>query len=265
MSGSLESSIALYEAAVDEARRAEAPLEELRFAVLLANALIDAGGTDAAQEVLARVIRIAQDSGDPVTSARLYWSQSRLHWMRHEPTLASRYARLALDILERTENDAYVAMAYHLLAHAEVESGNADEAVRLLEQGRERFGRELLQREDAKFAIVEARALMALGKNRDAARSAARALELLDAMGPGDRGRAYIALAEVFAAAGDEDRPKMLLGQALDLLVEYSSKLALEAARPLADLLEAEGDTAGALAVLKRATDAGVAAPARVS
>jgi tetratricopeptide (TPR) repeat protein len=151
-------------------------------------------------------------------------------------------------------------MAYHLLAHAEVESGNADEALRLLENGRLRFGRDLLQREDAKFAIAEARALTVLGRSREAARSAARALELLDAIGPGDRGRAYIALAEVFAAAGDDDRPKMLLGQALDLLTDYGPKLALEAARPLSALLEAEGDTAGALAVLKRATDAGVGA-----
>jgi hypothetical protein len=52
----------------------------------------------------------------------------------------------------------------------------------------------------------------------------------------------------------------MLLGQALDLLTDYGPKLALEAARPLSAMLEAEGDTAGALAVLKRATDAGVGA-----
>src|SRR5581483_2129934 len=260
MAGELESAIALFEAAVEEARRAEAVLEELRFSVLLSNALIDAARYGDAQKVLARVIRIAESTGDPVASARLYWSQSRLHSRRREPVLATRYARLALEILDRTENDAYVGMAYHLLAHAEIESGNADEALRLLDRGRERFGRELLQREDAKFTITEARALMLLGRHREAARSAARALELLDAMGPGDRGKAYIALAEVFAAAGDDPRQKMLLGQALDLLIDHGAKSALEAARPLADLLEAEGDTAGALAVLKRATDAGVTA-----
>ena len=42
---------------------------------------------------------------------------------------------------------------------------------------------------------------------------------------------------------------------AVELLLEYGQKAALEAARPLADILEAEGDTAGALAVLKRATE----------
>jgi len=260
LAGSLESAIALFEAAVEEARRAEAVLEELRFTVLLSNALIDSGNTGAAQKVLARVIRIAEESGDPVASARLYWSQSRLHSRRREPRLAARYARLALEILERTENNSYVAMAYHLLAHAESEAGNPDEALLLLARGRELFGRELGPRDDARFATSEARALMAGGRSREAARSAAHALELLDALGPGDRGKAYIALAEVFGAAGDDARSKMLLGQALDLLLDYGSKLALEAARPLADLLEAEGDTSGALAVLKRATDAAVPA-----
>ena len=41
---------------------------------------------------------------------------------------------------------------------------------------------------------------------------------------------------------------------ALELLLVHRPRRALEAARKLADLLEASGDTAGALAALKRAT-----------
>src|SRR6478735_4160378 len=78
--------------------------------------------------------------GDPVTTARIFWSQSRLHTMRHEPELAGRYARRALEILERTENDAYVGMAYHLLAYSEIEATNYDEALALLAKGRALFG-----------------------------------------------------------------------------------------------------------------------------
>ena len=63
-------------------------------------------------------------------------------------------------------------------------------------------------------------------------------------------------LADVFLAAGDRERARMLLGQALDLLVEHGRRVAVDAGRRLADLLEAEGDTAGALEVLKRATAA---------
>jgi transcriptional regulator with XRE-family HTH domain len=262
--GSLEHAIAILERARAEAAEAEAVVEELRFAVLLSNALIDTGELGRAEAVLARVIQIADDSGDPVAAARLYWSQSRLHSRRREPQLAGRYARRALEILERTENDSYVAMAYHLAAHAEVEAGNGAEALALLERGRGLFGRDLGARDDARFSTVEARALVLVGRARDAARVAANALELLDVLGPGDRGLAYVALADVFRTASDNDRAKMLLGQALELLVDHGPKSALDAARPLADLLEADGDTAGALAVLKRATSA-AAQPAAVT
>ncbi len=259
MTGALETSIALFTNALEEARSVEAAVEELRFSVLLANALIDTGDFGAAERVLASVLRIVESSSDPVAAARVFWSQSRLHSMRDEPQLAGRYARRALDILERTENDAYVGMAYHLLAHAEVESGNGEEALGLLERGRVLFGRDLGPRDDAKFSIEEARALMSLGRHREAARAATRALELIDSVGPGDRGRAYVALAGVFREAGDPERSKMLLEQALELLLDNGTKAALEAARPLAELFEAEGNTAAALAVLKRATESAAA------
>jgi hypothetical protein len=48
----------------------------------------------------------------------------------------------------------------------------------------------------------------------------------------------------------------MLLEQGLDYLIEHGNRFALDAGRRLADLLESEGDTAGALDVLKRATTA---------
>jgi tetratricopeptide (TPR) repeat protein len=251
-----ESAIALFERAVQEAHEAEAPVEELRFAVLLANALIDAGDFAKAEAVLADVIKFADAAGDPVATARVFWSQSRLHSMRQEPLLAGRYARRALEILERTENDAYVGMAYHLLAHAEIESGNAEEALTLLGRGRVLFGRELTARDDARFSLEETRALMSLGRQADAARKAATTLELLDAVNPADRGRAYVTLADVFLASGDRERPKMLLGQALELLSEHLKPMALDAGRKLAALLEEDGDTAGALQVLKRAAEA---------
>jgi transcriptional regulator with XRE-family HTH domain len=252
--GSLTPSIELFERAVEEAVAAEAVLEELRFAVLLANVLIDRGDFARAETVLARVIRITDESGDPIALARLYWSQSRLHSRRDEPRLAGRYARRALEILERTENDAFVAMAYHLLATTEVEAGNGSEALRLLEFGRDLRGAELAAADEARFATLEARALLLAGRPADGARIAARALGSLEALGPGDRGLAFVVLAEVFRDAGDEDRARLLFEEALDLLLVHRPRRALEAARKLADLLEAHGDTAGALEVLKRAT-----------
>lgn len=252
--GDLTPSIELYERAVEEAVEAEAVLEELRFSVILANVLIDRGDFSRAETVLARVIRITDESGDPIALARLYWSQSRLHSRRDEPRLAGRYARRALEILERTENETFVSLAYHLLATTEVEAGNGGEALRLLEYGREVRGGELGADDEARFGALEARALMLAGRPADGARAAARVLGSLESLGPGDRGLTFVMLAEVFAAAGDGERARHLFEEALDLLLEHRPRRALEAARKLADLLEANGDTAGALEILKRAT-----------
>ena len=164
--GDLTPSIELYERAVAEAVEAEAVLEELRFSVILANVLIDRGDFARAESVLARVIRITDESGDPIALARLYWSQSRLHSRRDEPRLAGRYARRALEILERTENETFVSLAYHLLATTEVEAGNGGEALRLLEYGREVRGGDLGAVDEARFGALEARALMLAGPAR---------------------------------------------------------------------------------------------------
>jgi ATP/maltotriose-dependent transcriptional regulator MalT len=252
--GDLTPSIELYERAVAEAVEAEAVLEELRFSVVLANVLIDRGDFARAEAVLARVIRITDESGDPIALARLYWSQSRLHSRRDEPRLAGRYARRALEILERTENETFVSLAYHLLATTEVEAGNGGEALRLLEYGREIRGGELGPADEARFGALEARALMLADRPADGARAAARTLGSLESLGPGDRGLTFVVLADVFAAAGDGERARHLFQEALDLLLDHRPRRALEAARKLADLLEAQGDTAGALEVLKRAT-----------
>ena len=85
-------------------------------------------------------------------------------------------------------------------------------------------------------------------------------------MQPADRGRALVTLADVFLASGDSVRARMLLEQGLDNLIEHGNRFALDAGRRLADLLESEGDTAGALDVLKRATAASAApAPSSVT
>jgi tetratricopeptide (TPR) repeat protein len=254
--GSRESAIALFESAVAEAKSVEAPVEQLRFTILLANALIDNGTFGEAERSLADVIQLAERLHDPIASARVMWSQSRLHSLRGEAPLAARYARRALDILERTENTAYVGMAYHLLAFAEIESGNGEKALDLLARGRSLFGEELTGADDARFSIQEARALMLAGRVHDAARAGAIAFERAGELSPADRGQAYVALADVFLAADDSDRAKQLYEAGLDLLLEHHTPRVLEAGRKYADLLEAEGDTAGALRILRRATDA---------
>jgi tetratricopeptide (TPR) repeat protein len=250
--GVLERSVAILEEAVEQARTASATVELLRFGVLLANALIDLSQFDRAQEPLIEAIRISDQSRDPLTHARVYWAQSRYHILNGEPQLAARYARRALGIFERTENDTFSAMAYHLLAYAEVEAGESASALEHLERGRELFAGTMTDVEDAKFAIEEARALLALRRLKDAARAASRALALMEALDPGDRGRSYVVLAGVFKANGEPERALELYELALELLEEHGRPYVVDAAAQLAQLLEDLGRPLDALQTLKR-------------
>jgi tetratricopeptide (TPR) repeat protein len=265
LTGALEAAEALARRALADARAADAPLEILRFSVLLANVLIDSGRFGDAGEELADAIRVAEEVHDPLAAARIYWTQSRLHVLRRDAVLAARYARKALDILERTENDAYSAMAYHLLAYAEVESGNAREALVLLTRGRELFCTSFTDRDEAKFSLEEARASLAEGALRDAARAATRALQTITALDPQDRGRAFVVLGDVFRANGDGARALELYQEGVELLEEHGKPYLLDAAERLAGQLEEEGRPADALAVLKRAMQQRPVAAARIS
>lgn len=251
--GAVEAAIALLDRAVAEAERAEAIVETLRFKVLLANALVDRGDPRRAELILADTITLAGELRDPIAEARVYWSQSRLHCYHNDPRLGARYARKAIEILERTENQTYVAMAYHVLACAELEAGDAQAALEHLEDGRVHFGEALTQYEDAKFAIEETRALLSLDRVHEAARRAARALDLADVLDPRDRARTYAIAADVFRAAGDVERALDLYGRSLDVLEEKGGPFVVETATRYSELLEELGRTDEALAVLRNA------------
>jgi transcriptional regulator with XRE-family HTH domain len=255
--GALEAAVVLLERAVEQADAHNAIVEALRFRVLLANALIDSGSVAHAEQILAAAIRESEEMHDPLAAARVYWTQSRLHTHHKDPKLGARYARRALEILERTENDAYVAMAYHLLAYAEIEAGRPEAALEQLEHGREIFGRTMTAREDAKFALEETRALLALDRLPQAARMASYALGKLSALDPQDQGRSYILLGEVFHRSGDQERAIELLELAVELLEEAGRPYVVEAASKLADVLEEAGRSDQALKVLRRAVAAG--------
>jgi tetratricopeptide (TPR) repeat protein len=254
LNSALDASIALVERALAEAEENKAAtVETLRLRVLLANALIDNTNFSQAEEVLAEALLTAETLRDPLALARVYWSEARLHTHHRNPRLGARYARRAIEILERTEDDAYVAMAYHLLAYAEIEAGKPESALRQLARGRELFGDDLTDRDAAKFALEETRAFLALGKTKQAASSAGEVLNKLDALDPLERGRSYMLLGDVFASSGDNERAVELYELAIELLETSGRSYLIEAGRRLSDLLESMGKHAEAFAALKRA------------
>jgi tetratricopeptide (TPR) repeat protein len=253
LSASLEAAIALLERALAEAEEKNALVEILRFRVLLANALVDNTQFERAEQVLAQALGSASELDDPLAMARVYWSQARLHTHHRNPQVGIRYARRAIEILERTENDAYVATAYHLLAYAQIEAGKPESALRQLARGRELFADSLTGRDDAKFSLEETRALLALQRPKQAAKKAAQVLTNIEALDPLERGRAYMLLGDVFRASGDPERAVELYKFAIELLEEGGRAYLIEAGERLAELLEELGQPAQALAVLKRA------------
>ncbi len=255
-SGDFELAVALYEQALATAVKRGDELEQTRFAVVLANALVDAGTFARAEEVLGRVIARTSDSRDPLLHARLYWSQSRLHALQNDPQSAARYARRALAIIETTEHSAYSARAHHLLACIELDRDNADEALRLLQRAGDLLGNDGDRLLRTRIRLEQARALAQLGSPAEAEALAMEAAGGFAGLDPMEAGRCYLLVAQLRADAGDSSRAIELCELAAELLSIAPNRFLIEAYGRLADLFQAEGRMDEALGVLKLAVQA---------
>jgi tetratricopeptide (TPR) repeat protein len=243
--GLLEHSLALARERRDEPADA-------RFSILLANALIDSGNLSSAKELLGRSLAKAAAAVDPILQARLYWSQSRLYSAEANAEAASRYARMALAAIELTENVAYAARAHQLLAHVELERGNAEEALDLIDRGEALAVRAGGADADGYFKIVRAQALAQLGRDEEAIASAMQLAGGAESR-PDLAGRAYAVAADVFANRGDRARALELYELSAELMVERDHAFIHGLYSKMADLLEQEGRKDEALELLKKA------------
>jgi tetratricopeptide (TPR) repeat protein len=254
--GELESAVGLFERALGQATESEDLVARSRFAVLLANALIDCGRFGRAEELLGGVLADLGDASDPAARARLYWSQSRLHAVKGNHDAAARYARRTLELLELTEDTVHVAHAHQLLAFIELERGRPAEALDLLRRGRGLLGTSAGAIEQAQFRLEEARALAALGDLERARDEAMAVAGLLADADPHDAGRSYALLARIFADVGEVERARELYELAAELLENEANPYLADVYEQLGRLLEREGRTQEALEYLKRALSA---------
>jgi tetratricopeptide (TPR) repeat protein len=254
MVGELESAIGVFQGALDEADAREDDIETMRFAVLLASALIDSGNLGRAEELLGRALALGDKSQDPLDRARLYWSQSRLHAERNDQDTAADYARRALEILLLTEDTYRTARGHQLLAHIELDRGNADEALILLERGwplLERSGNKL---ERAQYRLEEARALAMLERSEEAAALAMQVSGLISDAAPEDAARSYTVLGSVYEELGESSRAREVYELAAELLEPRNpNRFLIEVYAKLADLAEAEGRKDEAYDYMKKA------------
>ena len=249
----LEAAISIFRDSFHAAEEGEDAIEGVRFAVLLANALIDKGEYTEAVALLGRALELGPESSDPIFQARVYWSHSRLHALQNDTRTAARFARKALNILDLTEHTYYSARARQLLAHIELDRKHPEEALELIRNGIALLGESGTKVDHALFGLEEARALLQLGERERAAAVAMESAGLLADASPFEAGRGYTIVADVFEELGDLVKARELYELAAELLQPAASRYVLEVYQKLAQLLEAEGRKDEALDVLKKA------------
>jgi len=226
----------------------------LRFSVLLANALIDNSEFEEATSLLATMIERSGTDSDPLTRARLHWSQSRLHTLRGNPEAATIYARRALAAVELTDDTHYRALAYRLLAFAELDTGDAASALDHIQTGKALLlEADVDAGEKAKFELDEARALVQLGRLEEGAALALGAAGRLKEGHPLDLGRSFAEAARAFDDAGDTPRALELYELAVDILDRQPSRYLAEVYLRLGELHERAANIESALDAFERA------------
>jgi tetratricopeptide (TPR) repeat protein len=245
---------AVFDQGLAWAREAHDQLAELRFAVLLANLLIDRGNPERAEELLATIIDEARKTRDPIALSNLYWSQARLHLSQHRPDLAARYARMAHATLEATEHTVNAARALALLAHIENDRGNYADALAFADESAPVLAAAGNRLDEGMLLLEKARALGGLGNRDDAIGIALGAIPRFEHAHPTSAARGYAVAADIFKDFGENAHALELY----ELAVETSptrDRHVGDMYRAMGELHEAAGRPAEALECFKRALD----------
>lgn len=250
-SGETEAAIGLFRRALARAERENDPAARLRFAVLLTNALTDVGEFPEATSIMSQIIAEV-DGGDPLALARVYWAQARLHTQQHDHDAATRYARKAVELLDATEHTYYRSRAFLLLAFAELDSGQAEQALRHLETGIGLLGDQGAAHDRAQFHLETARALALLGRVEEAAALAMQTAAEFHSGHPASLGRTYACLADAFEQQGQSERAVELYELALEYLEEPVSRYLADTYARYGALLEVLGREREAFAAYKK-------------
>ena len=249
-----DESRAVFNLGLTGAREAHDQPAELRFAVLLANLLIDRGNPERAEELLSTIIDDARKARDPVALANLYWSQARLHASQRRQDLAARYAHLAHATVEATEHTVVAARALTLLAHIENDRGNHAEALTFADEGVPVLAAAGNRLDEGMLLLEKARALAALSRREDAVGIALGAIPRFEHAHPTSAARGYGVAAEIFKDLGENARALELYELAVETAPTDDRHVA-DMYRAIGELHEAEGHPAEALESFKRALD----------
>jgi tetratricopeptide (TPR) repeat protein len=247
-----DEAFALFDRFLDDARTRGDHFDQIRFALLLANAYVDHGDYGRAHATLGEVLDLARQTIDPMVRASLYWSQSRVHHAQGEPDRAAEYAQLAIATLKASEQTLEAARALLLLAFIENDRGNPLTALELVDEGEPIVASAGQPADVAMFTVERARALSALGEDEEAAELLLGIVPRLNAAAPRDAARAYSAVADIHRRRGDVARALELYELAVDQ-TPTADRYVAEALTAMADIYEEQGDVHKALSLLKQA------------
>ena len=202
----LDAAIRVFESALADARERNDSYEELRYSVLLADALLDAAQDARASEVLAAVLDESTLNGNPLALARLWRSQASLFKQHGDAQTAARYANRALQAVALANQTKYVARAHRLLARVELARADATRALELLDAAYPIAERTGDPYEIAMLRIEQARILATLDRREEAASFAGEAAAALRNAAPADAEHGLGLAADVLAGVGDDAR-----------------------------------------------------------
>jgi tetratricopeptide (TPR) repeat protein len=256
-----DEAFALFTRFLDDARSRKDQFDELRFALLLANAYVDHGEFTRAQTTLGDILDLARKSADPMSRAGMYWSQSRVHHAQGDADRAAEYAQLTIATLKASEQTLAAAGALLVLAFIENDRGNPQAALELVDEGEPIVASTGDPTDLAMFTVERARALSALGEGDQAMELLLGIVPRLNAAAPRDAARAYAAVAGIYRNHGDSERAIELYELAVEQ-TPTSDRYLAEALTAMAEIYEERGDTQKALELLKQALAARTGTPA---
>ena len=257
--GQTEREIALYEECLEEIREFEGDhaSEEARYRILLSYALSDAGQFGRAEEELRKTLAETGADNEPLMRIRLFWSLARLSEMEGRSTVALRYARRAIALLEATEDDLHRARAHLLAAWIMNSARDPQGARKQLEQAERLFAGAASADDLAILYVEQARSHSLLGEGDQAVEMAQRAIALLDDEDSATVGTAHWALGDGLALQGDHDAASIAFERGVGLLERNRRwREGAEAARTAwARILREAGRADEALDVLDRSAE----------
>ncbi len=250
--------VELFENCLDDVTETEPEnvAAQIRFATYLSFALTDTGDTRRAEEVLRDALARAGDIADPFTRVRLYWSLGRLAANEGRYAESLRHTRMALALLEATEDTMHLGRAHVTVAWVMNSSGRCEEAEHHLEVAEQLLGQNADAVDRLSLIVERCRNAVGLGDNEKAVRFGNEALQISGDAYPSERGNALYAMARAYEALDRPAEAEASYAAAAELLAGHGNATERsDAFRGWARFLRRHGREGEALDVLDRAAD----------